>query len=514
MVIPFSVALWVYAMDTAPLNQAKISLCKRRLSFRLLFNVVLAVLIIEALLSSAQICFDYALSNKNLEYTALQILNTAEKAATHAMWTLDREGGQNLVAGLLQHIAIVKAELISVDGGVFSSVEKTIAPSTPSARWLFGGDRMYEIVLKEGLIGKPREPIGKLQLTFDTGAIGADFFKRTISFLFNGLLVNISLSGIILYVFHITVIRSIMSIEHALSEVDPQNPGGHRIQIHSQHQADEMGRLVTKTNDLLKAVGENIQRREKAEQEVLQLNQDLEARVQVRTRELELTYQELESFSYTVSHDLQGPLRSVGGVCAVLLEDYDDKMEPEVRKHLHLIQTASFQMETLIKDLLKLSQSTQGGLVPEQVNLSSMASDIFEALFKSAPEQQLTAVVAPDVNAFADPRLIKIVMENLINNAWKYTGKNANATIRFGVEHEGNEPVYFIRDNGVGFDMSLKENLFVPFMRLHSGNDFSGTGIGLATVQRIIHRHGGRIWAESVVGQGATFYFTLRLPII
>lgn len=482
---------------------------RNRLSIRLLRNVFIAALILELLLASVQICFDYYLQENDLNAAAKQVLGTAEGAATHAVWTLDNEGGQDLLDGLLQHDAIVKAELIDFNNKQFSSSEKSITHSSPIKRWVFGGYRVYELDLQESFIEGEVEAIGALKLTFDTGTAGTVFFKRTISFLTIGLIMNLLLAAILLYVFHLTMARSILSVGDALDKVNPERPGRYRIEIPSRHSEDELGRLVNKTNDLLRAVGENIQSRQKAEKEVTSLNQELEARVETRTRELKIANQELKAFSYSVSHDLRGPVRGIKGLAEALLEDYGEKLNDEGIKCLQLMQTSSMQMDALINGLLKLSQSTQGGIAPERVNLSSLAMEIFNVLSKAEPERMISIDAPPGIEAVADPKLIKIVLDNLIKNAWKYTRKSTNASIEFGVEQMGDEKVYFVRDNGVGFDMSLADRLFVPFQRLHADADFHGTGIGLATVARIIYKHGGRVWADSVVEEGATFRFSL-----
>lgn len=249
--------------------------------------------------------------------------------------------------------------------------------------------------------------------------------------------------------------------------------------------------------------------RKRAEDEVLRLNRELEARVIERTRELELAIRELEAFTYSVSHDLRAPLRAIDGFSDALLEEYGDKLDEEGKTYLRYLQEGSHEMSDLIDGLLNLSRSTRGELFVERVDLSAMANAVAEELRKAEPDRRITMRIAAGVESFADPRLLKVVMENLLGNAWKYTSKCTDACIEFGVEEQEGVTVYFVRDNGAGFDMAYADKLFLPFHRLHKTNEFPGIGIGLATVQRIIHHHGGRIWAQSTVGEGATFYFTL-----
>lgn len=255
---------------------------------------------------------------------------------------------------------------------------------------------------------------------------------------------------------------------------------------------------------------QDITRRKQAENEIRQLNQELEARVIERTRELELAYREMESFTYSVSHDLRAPLRAIDGFSAALLEDYSDQVDEEGRKYLSYLREGCKDMSALIDGLLSLSRFSRGEINRELVDLSALVQVIAEELRQEHPERQVAVNIAQDVKVDADPRLLKAVMENLLGNAWKYTGKVADPCIEFGVQRREDETIFFVRDNGAGFDMAYAQKLFLPFQRLHKTSEFAGIGIGLATVQRIIHRHGGGIWAKGAIQQGATFYFTLE----
>jgi len=225
--------------------------------------------------------------------------------------------------------------------------------------------------------------------------------------------------------------------------------------------------------------------------------------------ELAADNKELESFSYAVSHDLRAPLRHIAEFSRVLMDEYNDKLDKEGKKHLARIINAGERMHALIDDLLKLSRITRSELRRDRVNLSAMARAIADELADSQPERNTEFIIEDGLHAHGDPSLIRLALENLFGNAWKFTGKRQQARIEFGARQKDGERIFFVQDNGAGFNMEYAGKLFVPFQRMHKDSEFPGTGIGLATVQRVISRHGGRIWAESEMDQGTIFYFTL-----
>jgi PAS domain S-box-containing protein len=263
--------------------------------------------------------------------------------------------------------------------------------------------------------------------------------------------------------------------------------------------------LETEEGLLVSAAIRDVTERKRMEADVQKLNEDLKQ----RAAQLEASNKELEAFSYSVSHDLRAPLRSIDGFSQVVLEDYGEQLPADARNYLERVRAASHRMATLIDDLLNLSRVTRTALQPRFINVSKMAEEITQSLREGNPDREVTFSITPDLMVEADPHLMHIVMENLFSNAWKFTSKRDRAIIEFGQQSRAKERTFFVRDNGVGFDMAYVDKLFGVFQRLHSVSEFPGTGVGLATVHRIISIHGGRIWAESVEGKGTTFYFTL-----
>ena len=263
---------------------------------------------------------------------------------------------------------------------------------------------------------------------------------------------------------------------------------------------DEIGYLADAFNDLLS--------------EVAARSAVLEQRVAERTAELERANKELEAFSYSVSHDLRTPLRAIDGFSQALLEDYENALDATGRDYLARVRAGAQRMGGLIDDLLKLARVSRTTLNREAIDLSRMATELVQELRASAPARDVEVIIAPNLRAIGDAHLLRIALDNLLNNAWKYTGKTAAARIEFGEcahpeKPDLDESCYFVADNGAGFDTVYASKLFGAFQRMHEVKDFPGTGVGLATVQRIIHRHSGQIWASAEVGKGATFFFTL-----
>ncbi len=295
--------------------------------------------------------------------------------------------------------------------------------------------------------------------------------------------------------------QPIRQLTHYVSQLNLDSSDA-TIQPHLLQDSDEIGVLSRAFDDMYK-------RLMAAFVELRQEELRLREQVDEQTRDLQQTNRELESFSYSVSHDLRAPLRTIDGFSLMLAEDYGDKLGAEGHNTIVRIRLATQRMSCLIDDMLELSRISQTPLATKNVNLSALVREAVKELQSTAPQRKAVWTLAPEAEVRGDVNLLRILIVNLLDNAWKYSAKTQQVKIEFGICNVDNKTTYFIRDNGAGFDMEYKDMLFKPFSRLHGSDQFEGTGVGLATVRRILERHHGKIWAESTPDEGATFYFQL-----
>ncbi|ABF39941.1 periplasmic sensor signal transduction histidine kinase [Candidatus Koribacter versatilis Ellin345] len=324
--------------------------------------------------------------------------------------------------------------------------------------------------------------------------------NRFLKILFFVLLACMGAALIVSWLFRRTVAGPIAELADTAMKVSREKNYSLRAQPSLAH--DELSTLITAFNEMLS----QIQVRDAA---LLSARSELELRVQDRTKQLVAANRDLEAFSYSVSHDLRGPLEVVNGMSYIIHLQYGNELSPGLKDCLDRIDDASKRMNELIEDLLNLARVTKSEMHRERVDVSAMAREIFAELKQRHPQRVVEIVVASDAIVVGDAHLLRVAMDNLIGNAWKYSSNKSPSKIEFGVRRANGTPVYFIKDNGAGFDPRGMQRLFQPFQRLHPLSEFPGTGVGLATVQRIIQKHGGRIWAEGAVNEGATFSFTL-----
>jgi len=326
-----------------------------------------------------------------------------------------------------------------------------------------------------------------------------------------------SLTVILMIVFATTITTSSLIIARSISKPLTRLADYSRRVGEGEYTADieikGKDEVASVASDVKSMVGQLRKHRDHLEELVEERTSDLKARTTELERantEVAAINKELEAFAYSVSHDLRAPLRSIDGFSQALMEDYPDKLDEQGKNYLQRVRSAAQRMAVLIDDLLNLSRVTRSDMRRETVDLSVLAQSIAKELQETQPGRQVDFVIVPELTTNGDSKLLHQLMENLLGNAWKYTGQHPKAKIEFGTSQVDGKETFFVRDDGSGFDMNYADKLFGVFQRLHSQDDFPGTGIGLATVQRIAHRHGGQVWAEGKVEEGATFYFTFK----
>jgi signal transduction histidine kinase len=409
----------------------------------------------------------------------------------------DSQAASRTLSAFRSSTNIVSACIYRTDGQPFAVYERDANDSLPARpdipvgqeeRHIFG---RHNVILVHTVVLEGK-PVGYLLIESDLNGLAA---RVRTYILIAGLMLGLSLLAA-LFVSRIAR-RAIANPVAKLADTARRISQEKKYSIRAERDAEEgeLAILVEAFNEMV----EQIEERDRL----------LENRVEERTAQLLAANKELESFSYSVSHDLRAPLRSIDGFSLALVEDYGGCLDDKGRSYIERVRAATQRMGMLIDDLLNLSRVTRTEMRKERVDLSSMANTIALELARTATERDVAWAIDEEMEAFGDSRLLRIVLDNLLGNAWKYTSKHQSARIAVGREKCKEGYTYFVKDDGAGFDPAYAPRLFGAFQRLHGAAEFSGTGVGLATVYRIIQRHGGKVWAEGAVEQGATFYFTL-----
>jgi signal transduction histidine kinase len=415
----------------------------------------------------------------------------------------DHDSARSTLSALASSPAVVSATIVGPDGRPFAVYTRqgatAIAVTTPldagvsEQQWKLGNQ-----MLLGSRIEFQSKMVGTVYILADTTEV-VQRVRRYIQIALMVLLICLVLALLVTASLRRVIAEPIVDLAKTAQKVTREK--NYSFRATPPETQDEISVLVNSFNEMLG----QIQTRDRA---LLQSRDELELRVAERTSELQAANREMEAFSYSVAHDLRGPLDTLGNATFMLRHTQHPGIDESTRELLEMLPRMTERMSSLINDLLNLSRSKSVPLHLEPVDLCAMARVICEELMKEHPGQKVELDLCMRAVAIADQGLIRVMLANLLGNAWKYSSKVAAPKIEFGTRQEDDETVFYVRDNGAGFDPSMKDRLFKPFERLHTQSEFSGTGVGLATVQRIITRHGGRIWAESTLNHGATFYFT------
>lgn len=484
---------------------------------RLLFSIIVFSSCVTLLATSIQLYTDYQRELDVISNRLNDIRGSYIGSISASLWNLDIQQLELQLEGI-KHLPDIKAVELKEHTEQISKPLHLIRGEKSDRNTIV---KNYRILHKTGDVERE---IGMLSIQVSLTEVYQRLWDKAIVILFSQGIKTFLVSLFTLYIFYYLVTHHLTEIARFLKDFNvAQEPKTLVLHRKPRAREDELDQVVKAFNSLsdnlhqayehLREVNsqlkeDNIARR-KAEEEVNRLNAVLEQRVHQRTAELEAANKELGTFCYSVSHDLRAPLRRIEGFRRILSEEYQERLDERGLHYLTRIEVGTREMAEMIDSFLRLSRATQGEMVVQPVNLSRQVEDIFARIQEREPQRQLELILQPNIFADVDHRFFDVLFTNLLDNACKYSRQQQNAKISFGVILRHGEVIYYVEDNGVGFDMAYANRLFSPFSRLHKASEFDGVGIGLATVQRIIARHGGRIWAQSKPGEGATFYFTL-----
>lgn len=488
---------------------------QKGIGLRLLAYIVLFSTVVTLIATVIQLYVDYRRDIGAIEQHMQEIERTSLDSIAGSLWNVDTVELHLLLEGL-QRLPDMQMVELRETGALDKPV--VIRVGLPQDGAMMGRD----FPLFHGTGGQ-RQQIGVLRVEASLSTVYSRLWDTAVFILLSQGVKTFLVSMFTLYLVYRLVTRHLISIAAYLDRYDLRQPAPKlELSRRKPMSSDELDRMVNafnvmceglqgaygELNHLNQELQDDIRARLRAEEEVKHLNSVLELRVRQRTAELEAANKELGSFTYSVSHDLRAPLRRIEGFGQILADEYSGNLDERGLHYIRRIRAGANDMGEMIDSFLKLSRSTRGELAVETVNLSSLAADTVEQLREKDPERQVSVEIQSDVTVQGDRRLLRVVLENLLDNAWKYSRKADKPMIAFGATQDAGGTVFFVRDNGVGFDMANVSRLFTPFNRLHKVEEFEGSGIGLATVQRILARHGGRVWATAAPGRGATFHFT------
>lgn len=415
----------------------------------------------------------------------------------------DPQAAGNTLSALRDVHGIAAAGIVTPDGRLFARYARDAGESVTDPKAISTAQQSYAFTGNEVLL---RQPIIFQGHQLGTVYIRSDLSERTrrlkryLAIAGAILLLSLLAALLVSSVFRRSVAEPIVELAEVARSVSQER--NYSIRAAPTGGRDEVAVLIGAFNDMLTQI-------QQRDLELQLARNELEQRVEERTRQLVAANRELEAFSYSVSHDLRGPLEIINGFGHMLQVEHGGTLDPSARDYVQQINLATQRMAELIDDLLNLSRVSTSDMHREKVDLGVMAKSIVDQLCRREPGRNVELLIRDCPAVEGDSRLLRIALENLVRNAWKYTSHRELARIEFGCERRVGRPSFFVRDNGAGFDPALADRLFKPFQRLHSLSEFPGTGIGLATVQRIVARHGGEVWAEGAIDRGATFYFTI-----
>jgi len=506
------------SLSASRATPTKLGTLKRSgIGHRLLFQIILFSSLITLIATGFQLYTDYQRDLGTIKTRLDDIQGSYLGSISASLWNLDIQQLRLQLEGITQLPDIQSASVIEASEKVSDPLQLNQG-EVKSQNVI---TRQYPVFHE--LASGPRQ-IGTLTVQASLSEVYARLRQKALVILLSQGVKTFIVSLFILFIVHRLITSHLIHIAERLGsfEISQTQPP---LSLHRTPppEPDELDQVITAFNRLSRnlrqaydhmhevndALAKDIIARRQAEEEVKRLNSVLEQRVRQRTAELEATNQELASFCYSVSHDLRAPLNRIEGFGRLLNDRYPDRLDEKGRHYLTRISEGTREMAEMINCFLRLSKATQGELKVAVVDLSAQAHRLIAEYREADPERRVDAEIMDNVRAPVDRHFFEMLLSNLIDNAWKYTRKKTVTRLSFGYKEEDGEPVYYLGDNGEGFDMAYADRLFAPFSRLHKNEEFEGVGIGLATVQRIITRHGGRIWAESSPGRGTTFYFTL-----